>query len=410
MCFLMGRAFCSIMPSMPSQPEHVTARQAALVPEILDIVSEAVDAGRPADATLAAYFRAHREFGSRDRRLFSQLVFSYFRWLGWLRGLPPPVAAAAAWRHDTGETHPVIDRLLGGAPPAWPAGDPLLLVPDWLPGALAVPAGAEPHAHAERFILAVQERPPTWLRARDGNRERVATAIGEPEGGVRGTVTGALAVRPTDLAALRKRLGPVFEVQDLASQVVGHVCDPQAGETWWDHCAGAGGKSLHLADLMPGGRIVATDVRAGALRELARRAREAGITRIETASLAPTGECDGVLVDAPCSGVGTWSRNPDMRWRTAREVVAEKAEVQVRLLNQGADAVRPGGRLVYAVCTVTRAETTDVVERFLAGRPGFVLEPGRHPLSGAAADGTFWIWPWDGPCDGMYAARFRRRA
>ncbi len=377
---------------MPSrQPDHVTARQAAIVPELLGLVIEAVNAGRPADATLAGYFRAHRKFGSRDRRLFSQLVFSYFRWLGWLRNLPPPEAAALAWLHDTPETqeiHPVIEKILQSNDNVPTDGRTSvryqtifgqsveLLVPEWLRDELYVPPGDEAQAHFERFVRAMQVRPPTWVRIRAEDR--------------------AETMEPADFNALRKKMGPVFEVQDLASQRVGRICVPAAGERWWDVCAGAGGKSLHLADLKA--RVVATDIRESALKELQRRAREAGVTTISTSIQVPasSSDFDGVLIDAPCSGIGTWSRNPDMRWRTPREMISQKAAIQRDLMARCADAVKRGGKLVYAVCTVTRAETVEVVDEFLRARKDFAL------------DEVACVWPWEGPCDGMFIARFRR--
>jgi 16S rRNA (cytosine967-C5)-methyltransferase len=115
-----------------------------------------------------------------------------------------------------------------------------------------------------------------------------------------------------------------------------------------------------------------------------------------------------VLVDAPCSGIGTWNRNPDMRWRTAAADVAAKAAVQREVLARAARGVRPGGVLVYAVCTVTAAETTDVAGGFGRSHPDFAAEPVAHPLTGERQVGVFWIWPWDGPCDGMFCARWRR--
>ena len=183
-------------------PARAAARQAALIPPLLARVSADVGAGRPADVALAAFFREHREFGARDRRLFSQAVFSYFRWLGWLRDVEPGRAAALAWLKDTGEAHPAIDILLGDGAREIPVQPLDRLVPDWLRAELA--------GDFDRFVNAIQVRPPTWLRMRADDRA-------EP-------------IEPTDLTALRRKLGPVFEVQDLASQCVGSVCEPKPGE------------------------------------------------------------------------------------------------------------------------------------------------------------------------------------
>jgi len=117
---------------------------------------------------------------------------------------------------------------------------------------------------------------------------------------------------------------------------------------------------------------------------------------------------DSVLVDAPCSGWGTWSRNPDARWRSDPRDPAQKRNLQVRMLHNAAQCVKSGGVLVYAVCTFTREETSGVLERFLAEHPEFKPEPFTHPLTGDPAAGTVQIWPWEGPGDGMFIARLRK--
>jgi 16S rRNA (cytosine967-C5)-methyltransferase len=196
------------------------------------------------------------------------------------------------------------------------------------------------------------------------------------------------------------------------------ICAPGRGEKWWDVCAGAGGKSLHLADLMDGaGSILATDVRAGSLDGLRRRAARRNVRNIEcrvrdgTRDPAPGRLFDGVLIDAPCSGLGTWARNPDARWRTTENDIAQRSgqdRIQQKLLAAGADKVRPGGRLVYAVCTMTIAETTAVIAGFLEAWPDFRLEPTPHPLTARPTAGQVWIWPWEADCNGMFVARMNR--
>ena len=283
-----------------------------------------------------------------------------------------------------------------------------MLVPDWLPDAV--------NGRTNELIESFQKRPPTWLRAKSGETGRVVSAL---------LKTGATPVVHKKLShaisfegginldLVRRETGCVFEVQDIASQAVGHVCDPKPGERWWDVCAGAGGKSLHLADLMTNrGEIIATDIRESALRQLNIRADASGLKIIRTLAPVknPTGLFDGVLVDAPCSGIGTWSRNPDMRWRTTADDVARSAEKQIEILLRAADSVKPGGVLLFAVCTTTRAETSGIVKKFLAARndfePGQILPPlpDLRPLISDLC-----IYPADGPGDGMFIAKFRRR-
>ncbi|RKX46890.1 MAG: RsmB/NOP family class I SAM-dependent RNA methyltransferase, partial [Verrucomicrobia bacterium] len=208
-----------------------------------------------------------------------------------------------------------------------------------------------------------------------------------------------------------------FVVQDISSQCVGHICAPQKDGDWWDCCAGAGGKALHLLDLMQqNGKVLATDIRVPALKELKKRARKYGIRGIRTQPHNVVHDepfkksFDGVLVDAPCSGWGTWPRNPDARWRSSKRDVVQCATRQVKVLNNAAWCVKPGGVLVYAACTFTRPETEEVVMNFLDRNPNFKLDPFSNPLTGEATEGTLQIWPWDGPGDAMFIARFVRNA
>jgi 16S rRNA (cytosine967-C5)-methyltransferase len=408
----------------------------------------AVALGSPADRWLAETYRAHREFGSRDRRFFSGVVFSYFRWKGWPLALgvtdtaalcalcalldadrlhPALVLLAEAARTGTARLEPLgnlsvsekalrLAGWLGRTDPPRTAD----LVPSWVPDALHVPAAADPDEHIARCIEAFQVRPPTWFRSRRGHEAQVTAHL--KAAGIRTEphrrIPDAWSV-PTDGPALpagSPALKGRIEVQDLASQIVGLVCAPEAGSRWWDACAGSLGKGLHLADLMGRrGLILATDVRSAVLDNGRRRMRAARVRCIETR--AWDGECDpapgtlfdGVLVDAPCSGLGTWHRNPDARWRTSLATIATSAELQKRLMETAGRKVRPGGALVYSTCTLTRKENPDLVEWFLASHPDFSRQPFPDPLTGRRTDGSLWIWPWDGPCNGMFICRLNRR-
>lgn len=389
-----------------SQPARATQRQTEVLLRLLAEAETSVGLGHPLDACLAAEFRAHREFGSRDRRLFSEALFACFRWKGALDAggnRDPAARLVLAWLLDQRPPAPAIDLLQTSIADAADqaarlrALPPDVLVPDWVRAVLSYPAGTDPSVHFDQVVQGFQQRPPTWLRCRRGQREKVlrlcAEAGGDPFAHPQFPDALGLA-RPLPLDPLHRASGGAFEVQDIASQAVGLLCDPRPGEAWWDVCAGAGGKSLHLADLMENrGRILATDVRESALKELSRRAHAASFRIIEGAPIAHapgTPEIfDGVLVDAPCSGLGTWSRNPDMRWRTPASWVTDKTVVQRGLLERAAPAVKPGGKLVYSVCTITRAETLGVLESFTAAHPEFAPLPAP-------------------PQDGMFMAAFRR--
>lgn len=430
-------------------PEKAVRRQAALVPELVGQVLRAVASGAPADAELKRIFRQHGEYGSRDRALFSESVFSFFRWRGWVaNALPGPedLAAACVLAHvlDARDIHPAIARLAGDTAlrntPLDPMGAlgldakaeglsrlaggrrfaPRQLVPDWVASALVVPRDSDSDDFILRTIESFQTRPPTWLRIRPGVFTG-ATALLDQAGiewNAHARLSSAVAIRPgANLRDLAPRLGDFAEVQDLASQAVGLVCAPTPGSRWWDACCGSGGKALHLADLMgTGGRVFATDVRPTILDRFDRRraAGDAGRGRIETRAWdamrdpLPADSFDGVLVDAPCSGLGTWSRNPDARWRTPETRVGELAALQETLLRKCAASVKAGGTLVYATCTLTRAENETVTERFSESNAGFRPDEFVHPLTGSPCHGSCWIRPWDGPCNGMYVARWVR--
>jgi 16S rRNA (cytosine967-C5)-methyltransferase len=194
------------------------------------------------------------------------------------------------------------------------------------------------------------------------------------------------------------------------------LCSPLPGETWWDACAGEGGKTLHLADLMANKGVVwATDRNARRLDTLKRRAARAQLFNYRTAlwdgsaKLPTKTKFDGILVDAPCSGVGTWQRNPHARWATSPGDVRELAATQLALLGHVAGSLKPGGRLVYSVCTLTRSETAAVADAFAAARPE--LEP--HPLpiaaTGAPDPSRVTLWPQEINANGMFIAAWKRK-
>lgn len=419
----------------PARAERIAERQALTLMEALGLAREAVAAGMPADSRLAEFHRNHHEFGSRDRRLFSSVIFAYFRWKGWLDLLTdrPNVACVFAHLLEADELHPAMRKLATRANMTEPLPEPLgsltltgkaaaleryagrpfslaQLVPEWIPPLL----GPE----QERLIASFQSPPPTWLRTDPVRRAETVRAL--QEHGERPSphpvLRSAIAVpRGINLRALPHSTRDRLHIQDLASQAVGLVCDPKPGQKWWDACCGSGGKTIHLAEL--GGaslRLLASDIRISMLQGLTRRLEETGLRFVETAvwdgtTEPPPGEqFDGILLDAPCSGTGTWHRNPDARQRTSRETVTSLVELQGKLLTTCADRLKPGGVLVYATCSVTTLENEDVIAAFLASNPRFAPAPFTNPLTGEECPGLLRINPWDGPCNGMFIARLQR--
>ncbi len=361
-----------------------------------------------------------REFGSRDRRLYRELIYTALRALPWieprLADAPAEAARLIAWlAADTPATRAFKAEFAVGDAPDGPATD---LLPAWF----------EPHCpalFAPDEATAMLRRAPLWLRIRTPD-----TAVPAAEFAARGW-----PARPADILASAWQLPPdadvaksaalaagTVEIQDLGSQLLLAAVGVEPGGTWLDACAGAGGKTLQLAELLgPSGTIHAHDVRASALEELVLRADRAGLSvshhrgiaariRIRAAPPSPDELFDGVLVDAPCSGSGTWRRAPHLKWVTTAESVAAAAATQRRLLAAFAAHVKPGGRLVYATCSLSREENEAVVADFLAGHPDFAPVPFARTFGFAAAAGGLTILPARHDTDGFFVASLRRRA
>lgn len=289
------------------------------------------------------------------------------------------------------------------------------LVPEWVLPLLP------PDFPANRFLADLRRRPPMWLRLQTRDRDRLAAELQSCGLALRRhpRLANAFAVEnpKVNLYTLDSFRRGEFEVQDLASQCIGLAAAPKPGERWLDACAGAGGKTLELADLMERtGTVVACDVRSYKLDDLRIRARRAGFPNIVTREWdgkpfkgKQAGGYDGVLVDAPCSCSGVWRRNPDGRWTLKPEDVEEAAALQQRILEAASTAVRSGGLLIYATCSLFPRENGGVVDAFLASHEEFALEPFEHPLTGEPCGGMLQVRSFDGDCDSMFVARLRRK-
>jgi 16S rRNA (cytosine967-C5)-methyltransferase len=200
------------------------------------------------------------------------------------------------------------------------------------------------------------------------------------------------------------------------SQAVALICAPQPGETWWDACAGEGGKTLHLSQLMENkGLIWATDKAEWRLNQFKIRARRAQCFNYRSkvwqgpGTLPTKTMFDGVLLDAPCSGLGTWHRNPHARWTATEKDVLELAALQQELLSKICNSVKPGGRLIYAVCTLSHAETTDVADYFDKNHPDFVPCPFPNPFQPRTEQSRLFLWPQEVGGNGMFIASWERK-
>jgi 16S rRNA (cytosine967-C5)-methyltransferase len=292
--------------------------------------------------------------------------------------------------------------------------------PNWLVLRLAE---LHPEPVVEAMLAALDEEPTLHFRARpSGTRAEVLARLAE-EG---------IAAEPVDVAPDAVRIAEashrVFEtrvmkagrlqVQDVGSQLIVEACRPLegslAGRTVADVCAGAGGKTLALADEVgTGGKVLAGDRSRRRLAQARERARELSLRHVAFPHPLPVEQADVVLVDAPCSGTGSLAREPDQKWKLTAKAVGEFHATQVGLLEEVAGQVKPGGLVVYATCSLLPEENDAVVRDFLAKVPGFTVEP-LAPLFGPEraallCDGPFLrALPPRIPGGGFFAARLRK--
>lgn len=382
--------------------------QAAI--EILDeVIASARDDGPPADLIVTRYFKTRRYAGSGDRRAVRELVFRTIR----RAGERPTNGRAAVL--GLAQANPELLDLFGQVRGPLPAAASEQASP-----AAAVPTWLEPEISrlVERSEWpALLDRAPLDLRVNVTRAARDAI-IGEFPG-----------AEPTPISPWGLRLPPdtrvddrpaftdgLVEVQDEGSQLIALACEPRDGERILDLCAGGGGKALALAAAAPRARILATDSNRSRLSKLAPRAAKAGAA-IETRLLDPPRELEGladwansadvVLVDAPCSGSGTWRRNPEGRWRLSPDRLDRLIGLQHNLLDIAAAMVRPGGKLVYAVCSILAREGTGQVDAFLGRRSSWVAE--ETPIdAGRLAGGGRLLTPGHDGTDGFFVARLVR--
>ncbi len=270
-----------------------------------------------------------------------------------------------------------------------------LSYPTWLLELFAADLGEE---EALALAEAMNHRAPLAVRVNTGRltRDQLVARLADEQVTARPTplasdgLTFETRVNAFGLTAFRDGM---FEVMDEGSQLVAELVAPPPGGRVADACAGAGGKTLAIgAGLAGKGRVMAMDTDGKKLEELRRRARRAGLTNVEArqvsegrkSDVARSGGFDRVLVDAPCSGLGTLRRNPEARWRLTRAAVESFPARQLSLMVDYAPLCAVGGRLIYATCTVTRAENDRVVERFLADRDDFVQVPVKEILGARA--------------------------
>lgn len=376
--------------------------------ELLDVVIAAARAkGAPADRILADWFKANRFAGSKDRRAIRELVFAAIRACGPV----PDTGRAAMLRLAEVDTSivPLFDGSNYGAAPV-AEGEAVAeggVAPAWLADRLAASDIAGQEAEA------LLGRAPLDLRVNSLKTDRATLKLPE-------------AAQPTD-APHGLRLAPgtpveqwdayrdgLIEVQDTGSQIACLAVAAQPGETVIDLCAGGGGKTLALAASMDNlGRLIASDTDRNRLSRLMPRAERAGATNIEARLLNPQreadaledllGTTDAVLVDAPCSGTGTWRRNPEARWRLDEAELDRLVKIQAYLLDLAAKLVRPGGRVIYVTCSLLDEEGAGQFDGFLSRHPGWQPAAMDLPAGLARGKGTR-LTPFHDGTDGFFIA------
>lgn len=389
-----------------------SARVQAAIDLLDEIIAAARDGGAAADTLTARYFRTRRYAGSKDRRAVRDLLYRAIRRCG-ERPSSGRAAMAGLAAEDAG-----LAALFDGSPhgptPIAAGEDiaPASLLPGWI-----IPRLAPPVDEAEQKALL--ERAPLDLRVNRLKAGRDAVLAAFPDARTVASLPDALRLPEgtaiEQSAAYREGL---VEIQDIGSQIIAMACAAQSGMAVMDLCAGAGGKTLALAAAMNGkGRLFAADVNRDRLARLPERAERSGAGFIQPLLLNPgkesaaledlAGAMDVVLVDAPCSGTGTWRRNPEARWRLTEQRLARICREQAHILDFAEPLVKPGGRLVYAVCSLLEEEGAAQIEAFLACRSSWTVERPDLPLGREHGYGRLLTPAHDGT-DGFFIATLLR--
>ncbi len=428
-----------------------------------EILTSILGFEKPADALLDTFFRSRRYLGSHDRRFIAETAYGVLRhrrrvevilnrslrpgesdlfdddrlllmiatFVLMTPGMAPVTAADISVRIRStrlkSQLEAIFPRLKENATAGLAPEEPVGIresVPEWMVERLSKELPAE---EVERMLRSMNEPAPITLRVNtlktdvEHCRAMLASEGVETERTALSPV-GLVIRKRVNVFALKSFQEGYFEVQDEGSQILPLLIDPKPTWKVLDACAGAGGKTLEFAAIMKNrGEIVAADINAFRLEELKKRSRRAGASNIRIREVDALGDLDGahrgpfdvVFVDAPCSGIGTVRRNPGMKWSVTPSTVEEIAHKQSAILASVAPFVKPGGRLVYATCTVFRQENEDVVESFLAAHPEFrPVDPAqilaKVPIPDAVAGQAVKLMTHRHGTDGFFCATLER--
>ena len=417
----------------------------ALLDESAALSEQVFKFEHPADAVVARHFRENRSLGPRERATLSDTVYTILRErlkLEWLARS----GSGSKWRRLAILAFPgdrdFIKSALTEPEKTWldhcdAVTDAELMaqhrhnLPDWLAHALREQVGEE----FDALVASLNEPAPLDLRVNllKSKREAALAALRQTGLAAEPTPYSPLGIRLSGKPSLAKV--PAFvqgevEVQDEGSQLLALLLDAKRGEMVVDFCAGAGGKTLAIgAAMRNSGRLYAFDTSGHRLDALKPRLARSGLSNVHPVAIAHerddrvkrlAGKIDRVLVDAPCSGLGTLRRNPDLKWRQTPQTVAAQAGQQQAILTSAARLLKPGGRLVYATCSLLQAENEAVADAFSNAHPGFESQPVAGLLASfdvcnsdalcTTNGGQFLrLWPHRHSTDGFFAAVWRKK-
>lgn len=367
-----------------------------------------------ADKVIERLLKAHKKWGSQDRAVVSEIFYNIIRWKKRLEyymgeGVKPGniyklIIAYLLWsktkykKFEEFEGIKIADILKKLEKNTVPTKAIEHSIPEWLAETLEKELGAK----WEKEMVALNEQAPTVLRA-----NTLKTSVRELIDDLKAENVECFSIKNyPDAVQLEEKKNVfltsafkdgLFEVQDAGSQKIGEFLEVQEGMRVVDACAGAGGKTLHLAALMKNkGQIIAMDIHSWKLAELKRRAKRAGAHNIETRTISDNKvikrlheKADRLLIDAPCSGLGVLKRNPDSKWKIDQDFIDRIKSEQQQILQDYSKILKKGGKMVYATCSILPSENNEQVEKFLENNPNFKLIKDQKIMPSEGYDGFY---------------------
>lgn len=421
----------------------------SLIGHVTELYSDIITSTKPADRCIDVFFRARKYLGSTDRRFISETIYGMLRhkkrieWVVSSAGSPADthllcgtyllfqkqfsVETLAVELNIAIDTLTAVDKWIEKEPQFVSVSEAMSTkysFPEWM---IVEWNRVFDQSDVESLCVTLNTQAPMTIRV-----NTIKNSVTECQHALRneGIDTEPTKYSPfglhlkkrTNLFQLQSFKEGLFEVQDEGSQLLALLVDPKPTSKVIDACAGAGGKALALAAIMKNrGEIFAWDVHSFRLEELRKRIKRSGVDSIRTKVIKENESLDGykdaadaVLVDAPCTGTGTIRRNPGMKWSVSEKMVEELHQKQYSILSLNAQYVKPGGRIIYATCSLMEHENSDVVERFLGENSQFELIPPsvileRYDLAHLANNKYFQLFPHKSNTDGFFAAVMKRR-